>query len=192
MLDLSHNLVRPLARTKAGGGGQEADTPLDAAAGVSPALIVNWSGEGRQEWQTRLTEPPGRALVATRVREELPARLAEALMSAAGVAPGTKVADLKKADRAGLLDVLTKYEMEVSGHQGYRKAEVTGGGVALDDVDCSTMESRAAPSVFFCGEVCDVFGRIGGFNFLWAWTSGRLAGMSAANKALSAADRDAR
>ena len=113
-------------------------------------------------------------------------------MSAAGVAPETKVADLKKADRAGLLDVLTKYEMEVSGHQGYRKAEVTGGGVALDDVDCSTMESRAAPSVFFCGEVCDVFGRIGGFNFLWAWTSGRLAGMSAANKALSAADRDAR
>ena len=192
VLDLSHNLVRPLARTKAGGGGQEADTPLDAAAGVSPALIVNWSGESRQEWQTRLTEPPGRALVATRVREELPARLAEALMSAAGVAPETKVADLKKADRAGLLDVLTKYEMEVSGHQGYRKAEVTGGGVALDDVDCSTMESRAAPSVFFCGEVCDVFGRIGGFNFLWAWTSGRLAGMSAANKALSAADRDAR
>ena len=99
---------------------------------------------------------------------------------------------MKKADRAGLLDVLTKYEMEVSGHQGYRKAEVTGGGVALDDVDCSTMESRVAPSVFFCGEVCDVFGRIGGFNFLWAWTSGRLAGMSAANKALSAADRDAR
>ena len=192
VLDLSHNLVRPLARAKAGGGGQEADTLLDAAAGALPALVVNWSGESRDAWQTRLTEPPGRALVATRVREELPARLAEALLSAAGVAAETKVADLKKADRAALLDVLTKYEMEVNGHQGYRKAEVTGGGVALDDVDCSTMESKAAPSVFFCGEVCDVFGRIGGFNFLWAWTSGRLAGMSAADKALSAReDRDA-
>ena len=188
VLDLSHNLVRPLARAKAGGGGQEADTPLDAAAGTSPALVVNWSGENRERWQTRLTEPPGRALVATRVREELPARLAEALLSAAGVAAETKVADLKKADRAALLDVLTKYEIEVNGHQGYRKAEVTGGGVALDDIDCSTMESKAAPSVFFCGEMCDVFGRIGGFNFLWAWTSGRLAGMSAANRALSAGD----
>ena len=97
MLDLSHNLVRPLARTKAGGGGQEADTPLDAAAGVSPALIVNWSGESRQDWQTRLTEPPGRALVATRVREELPQRLAEALMSAAGVIPETQSRRLEES-----------------------------------------------------------------------------------------------
>jgi predicted Rossmann fold flavoprotein len=195
VLDLSHNLVRPLARSKAGGFevetkksfGQEADTPLETAANETlPALIVNWSGESRDLWQTRLTEPPGRALVATRVKEELPARLAEALMSEAGVSPDTKVADLKKADRGALLDVLTKYAIEVSGHQGYRKAEVTGGGVALDDIDCSTMESKTARSVFFCGEVCDVFGRIGGFNFLWAWTSGRLAGMSAANRALSA------
>ena len=75
----------------------------------------------------------------------------------------------------------------MKGHQGYRKAEVTGGGVALDELDTASMESLKAPGIYMCGEVCDVFGRIGGFNFLWAWCSGRLAGMSAA-KAISSAD----
>jgi len=59
---------------------------------------------------------------------------------------------------------------------------VTGGGIALDETDTKSMESLKAPGVFVCGEVCDVFGRIGGFNFLWAWTSGRLAGVSAAKR----------
>ena len=135
-------------------------------------------------WQTRLTAPPGKALVATRLREGLPQRLADALLAEADVDPNVKVADLRKADRLRLLDVLTKYQIAVDGHQGYRKAEVTGGGVALDEMDTKSMESLKAPGVFFCGEVCDVFGRIGGFNFLWAWTSGRLAGMSAAKKAV--------
>ena len=59
---------------------------------------------------------------------------------------------------------------------------MTGGGIALDETDTKSMESLKAPGVFVCGEVCDVFGRIGGFNFLWAWTSGRLAGVSAAKR----------
>lgn len=52
--------------------------------------------------------------------------------------------------------------------QGYAKAEVTGGGVPLDEVDCATLESRLRPGLFVCGELIDVFGRIGGFNFYWA------------------------
>jgi predicted flavoprotein YhiN len=66
-------------------------------------------------------------------------------------------------------------------HDRYPKAEVTGGGVPLEELHCGTMESRLAPGLFLAGEVVDVHGRIGGFNFLWAWVSGRLAGMSAAN-----------
>ena len=62
----------------------------------------------------------------------------------------------------------------------YKKAEVTGGGVRLQDIDCKTMESRLRPGLFVCGEICDVFGRIGGFNFYWAWVSGRAAGLGAA------------
>ena len=60
------------------------------------------------------------------------------------------------------------------------QAEVTGGGVPLADVNCATMESRRLPGVHLAGEVVDVFGRIGGFNFTWAWYSGRLAGLGAA------------
>ena len=60
------------------------------------------------------------------------------------------------------------------------QAEVTGGGVPLADLDCGTMESRRLPGVHLAGEVVDVFGRIGGFNFLWAWVSGRLAGLGTA------------
>ena len=60
------------------------------------------------------------------------------------------------------------------------QAEVTGGGVPLAEINCSTMESKKLSGLYLCGEVCDVFGRIGGFNFYWAWLSGRLAGLSAA------------
>ncbi len=60
------------------------------------------------------------------------------------------------------------------------QAEVTGGGVMLSEVDAATMESRRHSGLYLCGEICDVFGRIGGFNFYWAWLSGRLAGVSSA------------
>lgn len=62
------------------------------------------------------------------------------------------------------------------------QAEVTGGGIPLSEVDCSTMESRVLPGVYLCGEILDVFGRIGGFNFYWAWLTGRLAGQHACRK----------
>ena len=66
-----------------------------------------------------------------------------------------------------------------SSDEGYKKAEVTGGGVALDEVDLKTLESRKAPGIYFCGEVLDAFGPIGGHNFAWAWATGRAAGIGA-------------
>ena len=180
VLDLSHHLVRPLAR---GRTNEEKEEEEGKEVSPLPSLVVNWSGESREVWSERLTSPPGRALVSTRLRDGLPSRLADALLAEARVDAATRVADLKKTDRTALLETLTRYEVAVDGHQGYRKAEVTGGGVRLDEMETGTMESKTSPGVFFCGEVCDVFGRIGGFNFLWAWTSGRLAGMSAAERA---------
>jgi predicted flavoprotein YhiN len=59
----------------------------------------------------------------------------------------------------------------------YKKAEVTGGGVPLTELDVKTMQSNVHSGLFLCGEICDVFGRIGGFNFYWAWVSGRAAGL---------------
>lgn len=67
---------------------------------------------------------------------------------------------------------LTAYQLPVSGHEGYPKAEVTGGGLPLSELNCSTLESRRAPGVYVCGELCDVFGRIGGFSE-WRGRRGR-------------------
>jgi predicted Rossmann fold flavoprotein len=182
ILDLSHHLVRPLVRENASKGGAAKDEDFEAPA---TKMLVNWNGMKREEWQDRLTAPPGKALVVNRLREVLPTRLADAIVAESGVDSRCKVAELKKDNRMRLLHLLTEYEIPVKGHQGYRKAEVTGGGVKLDELNTATMESLKSPGIFMCGEVCDVFGRIGGFNFLWAWTSGRLAGVSAAKSVLA-------
>jgi predicted flavoprotein YhiN len=73
----------------------------------------------------------------------------------------------------------------VTGFQGYEKAEVTAGGVDLAGVDPKTLESKICPGLFLAGEVLDVDGRIGGFNFQWAWASGFVAGTAAAEACAS-------
>ncbi len=73
-------------------------------------------------------------------------------------------------------------ELPWTGDEGYRKAEVTGGGVSLAEVDPRTLESRRHGGLFLCGEVLDAFGPIGGYNFLWAWATGRAAGIAAARR----------
>ena len=67
------------------------------------------------------------------------------------------------------------YPLPWSGNEGYKKAEVTGGGVALDEVDPKTLESKRVAGLYLCGEMLDAFGPIGGHNFAWAWATGRAA-----------------
>ncbi|MBE2185157.1 MAG: aminoacetone oxidase family FAD-binding enzyme [Rhodothermales bacterium] len=141
---------------------------------ASTPVAVAWDGAPADVWDERL-RAAGTVLAA--VRRHLPQRLADALVAESGVAPGTSLAQLRKADRARLVALLAAYRLPVTGHEGYKKAEVTGGGVALSEVDPRTLESRSRPGLFFCGEVLDAFGPIGGYNFLWAWTTGRLAGL---------------
>ena len=66
--------------------------------------------------------------------------------------------------------------------RGFDFAEVTAGGVPLSEVDVSTMRSRVRANLYLCGEILDVDGKIGGYNFQWAWASGRLAGLAAGAK----------
>jgi len=75
---------------------------------------------------------------------------------------------------------LTELEIPVTRDRGFNYAEVTAGGVPLSEIDLATMESRIRPRLFLCGEILDVDGKIGGYNFQWAWASGRLAGLGAA------------
>ncbi len=65
---------------------------------------------------------------------------------------------------------------------GYEKAEVTAGGVSLDEIDSATLESKKMPGLFFAGEIVDVDGHIGGFNFQWAWSSGFVAASGVAKR----------
>jgi predicted Rossmann fold flavoprotein len=140
-------------------------------------VLVAWGHIARAEWDAALEERTG--LVSTRVASRLPSRLAEMLVAAAGVPRDRKMAELKRDERAALIDTLTQYRLPVTGDEGYKKAEVTGGGVALDEVDPSTLESRRHEGLYFCGEVLDAFGPIGGHNFMWAWSTGRTAGLAA-------------
>ena len=70
--------------------------------------------------------------------------------------------------------------LPVTGDRGFNHAEVTAGGVPLSELRLETMESRVCPGLHLCGEICDVDGRIGGYNFQWAWASGFVAGSAAA------------
>jgi predicted Rossmann fold flavoprotein len=87
---------------------------------------------------------------------------------------------LTREKRRALVHALTAYPLVVVDGRGYNFAEVTSGGVALDEVNPKTMESRLAPGLYFVGEILDVDGRIGGFNFQWAWATARVAGTAIA------------
>jgi hypothetical protein len=165
VLDVSHVAVRSRAEG-------------DGAA----RLKVRWTALDAVEWEAAL-RPEGTRTVSGALRRELPVRLADALAEGAGV-PGTRpLAQLRKDERRRLVDALVQGELPWSGDEGYRKAEVTGGGVSLAEIDPRTMESRCHPGLFICGEVLDAFGPIGGYNFLWAWATGRAAGVGAAAEA---------
>ena len=82
---------------------------------------------------------------------------------------------LTREDRRRLARALLEWRLEITGSRGYNFAEATAGGVALDEVDPATMASRRCPGLYLVGEMLDVDGRIGGFNFQWAWSSARVA-----------------
>ena len=145
-----------------------------------PARVtVQWAALGHAEWEAAL-RPHGARTVLGALRAVLPERLAVVLLDMAGVDPARSLADLRRDERRRLLETLVRGELPWSGDEGYRKAEVTGGGVALSEVDPRTMESRRHRGLYLCGEVLDAFGPIGGYNFCWAWSTGRAAGVGAA------------
>ncbi|MEA2413354.1 MAG: hypothetical protein QOI58_11 [Thermoanaerobaculia bacterium] len=104
-------------------------------------------------------------------------RLPDRLLSR--LAPETALGRLSKDDRRRIVRDLVDFTLPVIRDRGFEYAEVTAGGVPLSEIDVATMESRICPNLYLCGEILDVDGRIGGFNFQWAWASGRLAGISA-------------
>lgn len=158
------------------------------ALDASHRVAAPW-GEGTQltmrfgppdvDWDADLQVQTTRTLVTT-LRDHLPRRLAEYLCGLADVDPTATTSVLRREERQALVAVLDHCAMDVDGDEGYRVAEVTGGGIRLEEVVIRTLESRLVPGLFLAGEVLDVTGRLGGYNFLWAWASGRRAGLAAA------------
>ena len=163
VLDVSHVVVRSRA--------ERAQPPARVA--------VRWTSLDEAEWSERL-KPRGTRTVLGALRAELPDRLAAVLIVTASVAPDRALSELQRDERLRLIEMLVRGPLPWTSDEGYKKAEVTGGGVSLAELDPRTMESRRCPGLYLCGEVLDAFGPIGGYNFLWAWATGRAAGIGAA------------
>ena len=112
--------------------------------------------------------------------ERVPERAAAAFVKAAGLEPALPIARLTRVERRRLVHTLTALRLPVERPRGWNYAEVTAGGVPLDEIDYRTMASRVVPGLHVIGEMLDCDGRIGGFNFQWAWATGHLAGRAAA------------
>jgi predicted Rossmann fold flavoprotein len=109
----------------------------------------------------------------------LPRSLCDILLSLTGMAVDRRAAALSKVERGKLVKIMKCLSLPVAGTLGFEKAEVTAGGVALEEVDSRNMQSKLAPGLFIAGEVLDLDGPIGGYNFQAAWSTGWLAGGSA-------------
>lgn len=142
-------------------------------------LLARWTPYGEEDWNDML-QGSGQHTVGSVLRREMPERLALLLCELAQVSAGTSLAQLRREQRRELLRLLTACPLPWNGHEGYRKAEVTDGGVDLTQVHPRSMEALQHPGLFFCGEVLDAVGPIGGYNFFWAWATGRAAGLAAA------------
>jgi predicted Rossmann fold flavoprotein len=141
-------------------------------------LTVRWTDLDEAAWEVALT-PEGTRTVGGVLRRALPDRLADALAEHADVSPSRALAQLTRQERRRLIEVLVRGSLPWTSDEGYKKAEVTGGGVDLAEIDPRMMESKFHPGLFLCGELLDAFGPIGGYNFLWAWATGRAAGRAA-------------
>lgn len=136
--------------------------------------------EQTEKWLVSQAAAHPRSSLASTLGQRLPERLANAICNHVDIEPALTLAQLSRDGRRALVHGLTSLVLPVSGPRGWNYAEVTAGGVPLAEIDYRTMESRKVPGLYLAGEILDCDGRIGGFNFQWAWATGYLAGGAAA------------
>jgi hypothetical protein len=161
VLDVSHVVERALLSGK----------KPDVRAAFLPGTV----------WEERLKAgaASGGFLSSFLSRSSLPDRLVQLVLATSG-AEDVPLYRLTRDARRHVVEALTAFPIPATGTEGYRTAEVTGGGVALEEVDPGSGRSKLVPGLFLAGEILDAFGPIGGFNFQWAWATGRTAGEAAA------------
>jgi predicted Rossmann fold flavoprotein len=169
--------------------GLSGPAPLDVSKAVSrhpnPSslrleldFLPSQSEPGLDEFLQGESLASGRKQLAVVLGELLPRRLCDTLLVLAGQPADRKAAGLNKPDRRKLAQTIKNLRIPIRGTLGFEKAEVTSGGVSLDEVDSRNMESKLCPGLFLAGEILDLDGPIGGYNFQAAWSTGWLAGRS--------------
>ena len=143
------------------------------------AILINWTPEYNEstlkmEW-INLRMDLGRREMGSKNPFNLPQRLWQYFLQEAGIVFTTKWADLKSTQQQLLIQSLTKTSLAVKGKTTFKEEFVTCGGVELSEIDANTMESKLVSGLHFAGEMMDVDGITGGFNFQHAWTSGWIA-----------------
>ena len=165
-LDASRHYLRAVL------DGRDARLTVSFAPGERLEQVEQW-------WMAAALARP-KASVVTLLATRVPSAVAAALVARLRIDPTRPLAHLSKEDRRALAGALVAWPLPVTGSRGWTQAEVTAGGVALDEVDPATMASRICPGLYLVGEVLDVDGRLGGFNFQWAWSTGVVAGRAVA------------
>lgn len=148
------------------------------AVRVTIALLEGRTFEQVSHYLTEVSREHPRQALATALSYAMPAAVAEAILERMQFAPQHRVSQLSRADRLRLAHALSAWELPVAGTRGYSFAEATAGGVDLSEVDPGTMQSRRCPGLYLVGELLDVDGRLGGYNFQWAWCTARVAGLA--------------
>lgn len=166
---------------------QDAAAEARETGGPPPTLVMNWLPAQTSADLDTLFQRGGKRTAFSVLRASLPERVCEALVGVSNVDARTACAALTREQRRALVTNVIEMPVPVVGERGYTYAEATAGGVPLSEVHLSTMESRVTPGLHLAGELCDVDGRIGGFNFQWAWSSGHVAGGAAVRALLTRA-----
>jgi predicted Rossmann fold flavoprotein len=152
--------------------------------GRPAAITVNFRAGAQfdgvdADWQRRATDSP-RASVQTTLASMMPSSVAAAILHKIGIDGAASLSHFSRDDRRRLSRALVEFPLPVIDSRGYTFAEATAGGIALTEINAASMESERCPGLSCVGEILDVDGRIGGFNFQWAWSSGFVAGRALA------------
>jgi len=142
-----------------------------AAVTVTANLLPGKDFAGMEAILLQLAQSQPRTQLRNTLSTLLPGKMAEAVLGRLKLRGETTMANVSREDRRTLIKALLEWPLPVVGGRGYNFAEVTAGGVPLAEVDPSTLESRRCSGLYFTGEILDVDGRLGGFNFQWAWSS---------------------
>jgi len=173
--------------------GLSGPAPMDISRYLSTAkladrkshLEINWVPDQSFEQVDQALTELGKAQISTHLRTLIPDRLARVLCDQSGIDPTTPGHALSRDSRRALAHLLTATKVRIQADRGFTHAEVTAGGVPLDEINRKDFQSRQCKGLYLVGEILDVDGRIGGFNFQWAWSTGYIAGNAIAKSIMN-------